>query len=110
MNPDPQSHSRDHPPSRRHRRHFPAEHEDPGTRPHIPIAPPASLAACGRSSVVIVGGEDGGSDSEAELCNGLDDDRDGSIDEDFRDGDGRYVHAAHCGACGRACHAQIACL
>ncbi len=67
-----------------------------------------SLAACARSSVVIAGREDGGSDSEAELCNGLDDDRDGSIDEDFRDGDGRYVHAAHCGACGRACDAQIA--
>lgn len=38
-----------------------------------------------------------------ERCNGLDDDLDGEIDEDFRDEAGRYVHPLHCGGCGRPC-------
>ena len=43
----------------------------------------------------------------AERCNGLDDDGDGAVDEDFRDALGRYLHDAHCGACGRACDAPM---
>lgn len=39
----------------------------------------------------------------AEICNGLDEDLDGEIDEDFRDADGAYLHDAHCGGCNRPC-------
>lgn len=39
----------------------------------------------------------------AEICNGLDDNCDGQIDEGFRDELGRYVHEAHCGACDSPC-------
>lgn len=38
-----------------------------------------------------------------EICNGLDDNCDGQIDEGFRDELGRYVHEAHCGACDAPC-------
>ncbi len=38
-----------------------------------------------------------------EVCNRLDDDLDGAVDEDFRDQDGAYASDAHCGACGRTC-------
>lgn len=44
------------------------------------------------------------SDASEERCNLLDDDRDGAVDEDFRDEAGRYsLDAAHCGSCGRIC-------
>ncbi len=43
----------------------------------------------------------------AELCNGLDDDCDGEVDEDFRDEQGRYVDAAHCGGCGQDCRTAV---
>jgi len=42
-----------------------------------------------------------------EACNGLDDNCDGQVDEDFRDGLGRYVHVEHCGACGITCVGAI---
>ncbi|NOY93275.1 MAG: hypothetical protein GXP55_18980, partial [Deltaproteobacteria bacterium] len=38
-----------------------------------------------------------------EVCNGLDDNLDTAVDEDFRDEQGRYVDDANCGGCGRAC-------
>jgi len=38
-----------------------------------------------------------------EVCNGLDDDLDGEVDEPFRDERGRYVGNDHCGACGASC-------
>ena len=38
-----------------------------------------------------------------EVCNGLDDDLDGDVDEVFRDDLGRYSHDEHCGACDAAC-------
>ena len=40
-----------------------------------------------------------------EVCDGLDQDFDGAVDEDFRDDAGRYVHASHCGGCDRPCDA-----
>ncbi|MEO0323728.1 MAG: hypothetical protein AAF447_12280, partial [Myxococcota bacterium] len=43
---------------------------------------------------------------EEERCNGLDDDLDGSVDEVFRDADGRYVDPFHCGGCGLPCVAN----
>ena len=39
----------------------------------------------------------------AEACDGQDDDCDGSVDEDFRDAAGRYVHRLHCGGCAVPC-------
>ncbi len=41
----------------------------------------------------------------AEACNGIDDDCDGHVDEDFRDDAGRYVSPTACGACGVPCAA-----
>jgi len=38
-----------------------------------------------------------------EICNGEDDDCDGSSDEDFIDDAGRYVHIDHCGECNAPC-------
>jgi subtilisin-like proprotein convertase family protein len=43
----------------------------------------------------------------AESCNYQDDDCDGEIDEDFVDGQGRYVHPNHCGVCGRSCEGTL---
>jgi hypothetical protein len=43
-----------------------------------------------------------------EVCNGVDDDCDGAVDEDFRDAlTGRYVQDDHCGACGFSCEGVI---
>src|SRR5690606_31208955 len=38
-----------------------------------------------------------------EVCNGVDDDCDGAIDEEFRDAEGRYVDRLHCGGCAIPC-------
>lgn len=40
---------------------------------------------------------------EPETCNGVDDDLDGQVDEDFKNDDGLYNTTAHCGECGHAC-------
>jgi hypothetical protein len=40
---------------------------------------------------------------QPEVCNLLDDDLNGVVDDGFRDALGRYVQLAHCGACGAAC-------
>ena len=42
-----------------------------------------------------------------ELCNGLDDDLEGDVDEDFRDELGRYVDDHHCGVCGHDCDGAV---
>lgn len=39
----------------------------------------------------------------AEVCNAVDEDCDGAVDEDFRNEDGLYVDRLHCGACARPC-------
>ena len=63
------------------------------------------LGGCGRTS--IVDNVDAGStfrpEPTDESCNGLDDDLDGRVDEDFVDEGGRYVNDAHCGRCDAVC-------
>src|SRR5689334_8954405 len=78
-------------------------------RPHA-IALVWLLGACGsRSTVAPPTPFDAGERREQpELCNGLDDDGDGMIDEDFRDAQGNYTSDAHCGRCGHACDQPLA--
>lgn len=40
---------------------------------------------------------------EREICNGVDDNCDGRVDEPFVDENGVYIHVDHCGACGASC-------
>jgi hypothetical protein len=61
--------------------------------------------ACGRTPLAVRDAADSGSVA-AELCNGLDDDGNGRVDEGFRDDLGRYMDAAHCGRCDRNCDAE----
>src|SRR5262245_20016204 len=42
-------------------------------------------------------------EAQDERCNGLDEDLDGHVDEDFRSVDGQYVTQEHCGGCERPC-------
>ena len=46
-------------------------------------------------------------DPVAEICDGLDNDCDEGIDEDFRDASGTYVHPRSCGSCGYDCTTLI---
>lgn len=64
-----------------------------------------ALAGCGARTLL-----DDGVDSSVpervptdEVCDGLDQDLDSAVDEDFRDELGRYVTARHCGSCGTEC-------
>src|SRR5262245_34573652 len=66
------------------------------------------VLGCARTPLGLPLAEDAGPGPADERCNLLDDDRDLEVDEDFRDAAGNYVHAEHCGACGRACSAPIA--
>ena len=43
----------------------------------------------------------------AETCNGLDDDCDGAVDEDFVTAQGAFTLDEHCGACGRSCTGAV---
>jgi hypothetical protein len=40
-----------------------------------------------------------------DVCDGLDTDCDGAVDEDFQDAEGNWSSDAHCGGCGNACTA-----
>ncbi|MDH5675383.1 MAG: hypothetical protein OEZ06_24895 [Myxococcales bacterium] len=68
-----------------------------------------TATACGRTPVPALDALDAGPDGVGpEVCNGLDDDADLQVDEDFRDVLGRYLHDAHCGGCGLSCEGQVA--
>ncbi len=42
-----------------------------------------------------------------EVCNGLDDDCDGQVDEGFTDAEGQFASVDHCGSCGASCVAKF---
>jgi hypothetical protein len=42
-----------------------------------------------------------------EICNGLDDECDGLVDEDFQDEEGHYLTVDNCGTCGNSCVAKF---
>ena len=42
-------------------------------------------------------------DPAREICNGVDDNCNGLVDEGFVDDSGQYVHVEHCGSCGASC-------
>lgn len=46
-------------------------------------------------------------DATSETCDTLDNDCDGSTDEDFRDNQGRYISNQHCGGCGLDCSGLV---
>ncbi len=48
-----------------------------------------------------------GPEPKKEECNYVDDDCDGAVDEDFKDGSGKYGTLEHCGACGNFCVGKI---
>ena len=56
---------------------------------------PASPAICDASAIA---------GNPNETCDYLDDDCDGEIDEDFKDGNGNYNQAENCGGCGVNCN------
>ena len=63
------------------------------------------LLGCGARTLLDEGGDASTSERipEDEACDGLDQDFDGNVDEDFRDTLGRYITPRHCGACGTEC-------
>lgn len=67
------------------------------------------LAACSRSSLIDDHFEARPHrEPEPETCNGIDDDLDGELDEDFKNEDGLYNTEDHCGECGHACNTPLA--
>ena len=64
---------------------------------------PASGLSCAGLQVCTPTGLSECTIATGESCNQADDNCDGKVDEDFRDAQGRYVGALHCGACGMPC-------
>jgi hypothetical protein len=58
--------------------------------------------ACGRTPLPVERSDEDASVAQ-ERCNGLDDDQDRRVDEEFRDDAGRYFADTDCGECGRKC-------
>jgi hypothetical protein len=48
-----------------------------------------------------------GNPPKAESCNYVDDDCNGTTDDDFRNGDGKYFLKDHCGQCGNTCEGKL---
>ena len=65
------------------------------------------LASCGRTEASINPYQEPEQFGTEELCDNLDNDFDGEIDEDFTDSMGRYVHIDHCGACSNPSAARL---
>jgi hypothetical protein len=74
-------------------------------RAFAPAALAALLAAagCGKSEPLFDYEADLPALPFPEICDGLDNDLDGEVDEPFKNDDGAYVHDLHCGACESAC-------
>jgi hypothetical protein len=61
------------------------------------------LAGCGRSNVIDSYYPPDEPIPSSEVCDGLDNDLDGEVDEDFKGTGGAYVHDEHCGSCLSPC-------
>jgi hypothetical protein len=73
------------------------------------VVGPAALAAllaatgCAKTGPYVEREDDLPPLPSPEICDGLDNDLDGEVDEPFKDDGGAYVHDLHCGACERPC-------
>jgi hypothetical protein len=68
----------------------------------------ALVLGCGGSTEPRLGGSPlDNPPSTLEICDGLDNDHNGLVDEPFRDAEGRYVSDEHCGVCDNACSGTV---
>ena len=72
----------------------------------FPILALLWAAGCGRTDVFDPPPRQIGPVPTTEVCDGLDNNIDGLIDEDFRDALGAYQHDEHCGQCNQPCGAD----
>ncbi len=61
------------------------------------------IFGCGRSDIVDSYTAPTGPESSDEICDGLDNNLNGTVDEPFLDENGLYLHVDHCGACKNQC-------